>query len=157
MLFFGLIGSLFSICFLFLNSNSWKLAGIISILSNISLGVSLVCLNSFLPELVTNSDLIQFKLEEIKDLEETLKINLREGLLEENLIEIRLDLKNCRENLILERERIISKISSISLAVGYGSGIIILLLLLLPITIMKGSTFSLRLGKINLSQFSFQN
>lgn len=149
MLLFGLIGSIFSILFLFLNSNSWKLAGIFSILTQISLGVNLVCLNSFLPELVKNQLTIQLKEEEIKDGEDQIKVSLREGLTEEDLIEARIELNKCRESLILERERILSKISSISVAVGYASGIIVLLFLLLPVTLMKGSTQSLRLGKLS--------
>lgn len=39
-----------------------------------------------------------------------------------------------------------SRISSQGIAIGYGAGIVLLLCTLVPVTMMKGSTFSLRLA-----------
>lgn len=45
-----------------------------------------------------------------------------------------------------ELSRATSRISSLGIALGYGAGIVLLIVALVPVTILRGSTFSLRLA-----------
>lgn len=49
-----------------------------------------------------------------------------------------------REAYGLEKARVTAAISSRSIAAGYAAGIVVLVVLLVPVTLLRGSTFSLR-------------
>ena len=112
----SILGSLATISFLFLPSESllWFCASILALIGNVGFGVSVVCLNSFLPSLTR----------QLPDVLATPPGPERARLTAKTM----------------------AKLSARGIAFGYFSGILGLLLSLIPVTLLKNSTFSLRLA-----------
>lgn len=120
---FTLLGSVSCAVFLFIPSQSilWPLSSLLTISGNVAFGASIVCLNAFLP-IIARAHLKQTSDE--------------------------LDDRVTNETLQTSHEvfKATSEISSKGIAAGYGAGILLLVLMLIPVTLMKGSLFSLRLA-----------
>ncbi|KAH9812929.1 autophagy-related protein 22-like protein [Melampsora americana] len=123
---FAAIGSLSGMSFFFLKSSStyWYSTSFFAILSNVSLGCSLVCLNSFIPSICKNQTEVLMRKERI-ELEE----NPSESLIEEY-------------DVILSHS--ISNLSAKGISIGFSAGILALFISLIPVTIREGDTTSLR-------------
>lgn len=154
---FALIGSISAALFLPIPLSSlpsplwWLLAAILTINANIGFGASLVALNSYLPGLAKDSP------EVVQILQETEVIAPAENGEQDNdedssapLISSQTTLAALPPQARAEYERRLSaatsRISSQGIALGYVAGITLLILTLIPVTLMKGSTFSLRLS-----------
>ncbi|KAH9817921.1 autophagy-related protein 22-like protein [Melampsora americana] len=123
---FAATGSLSGMSFFFLKSSStyWYSTSFFAILSNVSLGCSLVCLNSFIPSICKNQTEVSMRKERI-ELEE----NPSESLIEEY-------------DVILSHS--ISNLSAKGISIGFSAGILALFISLIPVTIREGDTTSLR-------------
>ncbi|EGG02195.1 uncharacterized protein MELLADRAFT_91511 [Melampsora larici-populina 98AG31] len=124
---FAGIGSLTGMGLFLLKSESqyWSFISVLVIVSNVSLGGSLVCLNSFIPSIS-------------KTQPEVIKIKSR---LEEEIGSIELNLKEEYEIVL---SNTISKVSSNGISIGFTAGILCLFVSLIPVTIRNGDTTSLR-------------
>lgn len=126
--------------------------------ANVGFGASVVAMNSYLPSLAKGSPDVVQVLSEIQDaqsnsLEQTADhhdseytgdhegpeapLIHRQQTPEINVLKARYD---------NELSRATSRISSFGIALGYGAGIFLLILALIPVTMLKGSTFALRLA-----------
>ncbi|KAG8990571.1 Autophagy protein 22 [Tulasnella sp. 427] len=129
---FAALGSISATLFLPLPSSSplWPLSAFLAILANVSFGASIVALNAYLPSLARSSpEVVAAK----TDAERLRTQSHRDG---EEAVE--------KYQTLLSRTT--SRISSQGIAIGYAAGITLLLLALVPVTLLKGSTFSLRLA-----------
>lgn len=126
---FTLMGSASCAVFLFIPSQSvlWPLSSILTITGNVSFGAAIVCLNAYLPTLA-RAQLLQQQQQENESL-----VTHAEN-----------DLDVVQESH--EMFKATSSISSKGIAAGYAAGILLLVLMLIPVTLMKGSLFSLRLA-----------
>ncbi|PLW07655.1 hypothetical protein PCANC_24965 [Puccinia coronata f. sp. avenae] len=125
LIFFAAIGSLSGMLFFFLDSTSstWSLSAVLSIIANVALGASGVCLNSFIPNLAkTTPKVLEAKSELI-----TLSSPTEDD-----------------EHVKALISNATADISSNGVALGCGSGIMALCLSMLWITSHGGSTDSLR-------------
>ncbi|KZO90740.1 MFS general substrate transporter [Calocera viscosa TUFC12733] len=136
---FAALGSLSATLFLLLPSLSpvWPLCALLAILANVAFGASIVALNAYLPGLARDSPEARSAHAEA---EEVLK-RQSEGEADEDVLASSIALAKWQATV----SRTTARISSRGIALGYGAGILALLLLLLPVTLLKGSTFSLRL------------
>ncbi|KAG0139734.1 hypothetical protein CROQUDRAFT_54301 [Cronartium quercuum f. sp. fusiforme G11] len=125
-LIFAAIGSVAGVSLLVFDSSSslWPLIVISAIISNVSLGGSLVCLNSFIPSLSKNQPEV---------------IRAQEAL---QLTDEPSDELEDKYHILLSNT--ISKLSAKGVSLGFGAGIIALIISLIPITIRNGDTNSLR-------------
>lgn len=112
------LGGLSCILFLLLPSGStaWPVVVLLTMCGNVAFGAGMVCLNAYLPALAR----------------------------EEHAV-ISADTEEAEEESAAIA-RLTSTISSRGTAAGYAAGITLLLMLLLPVTLLKGSLFSLRLS-----------
>ena len=157
LLIFAALGSLAACLFLFLPSSSpiWYLSSLLAVAANVGFGVSIVALNAYLPTLAQESPKVVAARHEL----ESYDVQHADTEREENdvLIEAAPLLARhpqadseqrryleCQYQTILARET--SRISSLGIALGYGSGIFLLALTLLPVNRLHGSTFALRLA-----------
>jgi len=155
LLIFAALGSIAASLFLFLPSSSpiWYLSSFLAIAANVGFGVSIVAMNSYLPTLAQESPNIVLMRQESENYDTLHSVTDREGddIATENSAtpllsgypQHRRDLES-RYQTVLARET--SRISSLGIALGYGSGILLLALTLLPVNRLHGSTFALRLA-----------
>lgn len=162
---FATIGSISSILFLPLPSNVavWPLAGLLAIVANICFGTSIVANNAYLPSLARESfEVVEarkkmFEAETSEDIVDEIINDVREQqAAEEDGLHAPLLAGEHPASLPsnasarLEYEHVLSlataRLSSLGIASGYTAGILLLLLTLVPVTLMKGSTFSLRIA-----------
>ncbi|KZT56223.1 MFS general substrate transporter [Calocera cornea HHB12733] len=136
---FAALGSLSATLFLLLPSLSpvWPLCALLAILANVCFGASIVALNAYLPGLARDSPEARAAQQ---DAEEVLK---RQPEMEEDDVveQGAAALRNWQQTV----SRTTARISARGIALGYGAGILALLLLLIPVTLLGGTTFSLRL------------
>jgi UMF1 family MFS transporter len=138
----------------------------LAITANVSFGVSVVCLNSYLPQLARNNDNVKEAYARLRVVHSGPNGSLRnEDADEEEPNDARSEERTLltprpREDSVLDAgsvgsasetyaklvSRATSQISSKGIAIGYGAGIALLILLLIPVTLLKGSTFALRLS-----------
>ncbi|KDQ52540.1 hypothetical protein JAAARDRAFT_40140 [Jaapia argillacea MUCL 33604] len=156
---FASLGSTSAILFLLLPSTSplWPLAALLAIIANVSFGASVVAMNAYLPVLARG-------VPEVVEARERLKVGeAREDedveheshdvddplLSQQTSLDLLLPASSTPSpqtnytNLLSFHT---SRLSSLGIALGYSSGIILLLLTLVPVTLLKGSTWSLRLA-----------
>jgi MFS transporter, UMF1 family len=150
---FGLLGAISATVFLALSSTSplWFLSSILAIFANVGFGVSIVAMNAYLPSLARSSP-------EVAELHSQL-----EAAVQVSAVDPELDSDYQAEDPLLpgtspkepialrarydaELSKATSRISSTGIALGYGAGILLLILALIPVTRLKGTTFSLRLA-----------
>jgi UMF1 family MFS transporter len=149
--------------FLPLSSQSifWTLSALLAIVANVSFGASIVALNSYLPGLAKGSEPVAEAWNEAERIR--LENPNSDALAELDIPEeppeytddltpltrapslpepYRLALKHYNDVL----SRTTSHISSLGIALGYSAGITLLIIILVPVTLLKGSTYSLRLA-----------
>ncbi|PBK98439.1 MFS general substrate transporter [Armillaria gallica] len=150
---FALQGAFAAILFLILPSSSplWFLSALLAICANVGFGVSVVAMNAYLPSLAKDS-------REVAELRSQLEVSQdagdsdladtshAEGVEEPLISRTRVESSELRAHYDNELSRATSRISSLGIALGYGAGICLLLVALIPVTKLKGSTFSLRLA-----------
>lgn len=152
------MGSTATTLFLAISSSSkvWILSALLGILSNVGFGASTVALNAYIPSLArqyvsSSKEWIETN-ENADDMESSENLppdviappyNVDDPLLPQQEPENSQSLKYKYDNLISAAT---SRISSSGIALGYSAGISLLLLTLIPVTQLKGSTFSLRLA-----------
>lgn len=167
LLFFAALGSVATILFLAVPSSSriWAVSSLLTVIANVSFGVSIVCLNSYLPQLARADSGVKAaysRLQSIRDGEQDLHEQGDEDDAVSNLdaeaqtllsqpqtaeSPTRIDdSDSAPESYTKLVSRATSRISSKGIAIGYSAGIALLLLLLVPVTLLKGSTFALRLS-----------
>ena len=146
---FAALGSTSAILFITLSSSSpvWLLCGILAALANVSFGASTVVANSYLPTLARSSGQVR-KLAAVVE-------RLRSTISEEEQFSVQEDSSTSPLKLALESytkavSRAAAAISAKGIAIGYAAGIILLGVAIVPVTILGGTTFSLRLA-ISLS------
>ncbi|KAK0187277.1 autophagy-related protein 22-like protein [Armillaria mellea] len=150
---FALQGAFAAILFLILPSSSplWFLSALLAICANVGFGVSIVAMNAYLPSLAKDSREVaelRSQLEASQDAEDSDIANTShaEGVEEPLMSRTRIENSELRAHYDNELSRATSRISSLGIALGYGAGICLLLVALIPVTKLKGSTFSLRLA-----------
>ncbi|KAG7445559.1 uncharacterized protein BT62DRAFT_932674 [Guyanagaster necrorhizus] len=168
---FALQGAFAAVLFLILPSSSplWFLSAFLAICANVGFGVSVVAMNVYLPSLARDSPEVAelcLQLETSQDAEDSeLVDNGRtaseahtEGVEEPLISRNRAESSELRVRYDNELSWATSRISSLGIALGYGAAICLLLVALIPVTKLKGSTFSLRLtiglGGIRWAVFS---
>jgi MFS transporter, UMF1 family len=160
LLIFAYIGSVSATLFLVLPSTSsvWYLSALLAICSNVAFGASVVAMNAYIPFLARSSpEVVQIgsrihslslsptniespewtEPERTAAASDPLLPSGNQGISDENQLQ---------KDYEAELSRATSRISSKGIALGYGAGILLLLLALVPVTLMHGSTFSLRLA-----------
>lgn len=171
LLLFAYAGSASCLFFITLPSSSpiWQLSALLAVISNVSFGISIVSLNSYLPQLARNDPSVEelerrHQTEDYRPLAEardepvnsscdSVEDSIDAGRTHEELEPLTSD-TNRRPDFVLTRSKeynaalslATSKISSRGIATGYAAGIVLLLVLLIPVNKLNGSTLSLRLA-----------
>ncbi|ETW76683.1 hypothetical protein HETIRDRAFT_328451 [Heterobasidion irregulare TC 32-1] len=152
---FASMGASSAILFLLLPSSSsfWPLSGVLAILANVGFSASVVAMNAYLPLLARGSENVVRARTELDALDpetvthepESNEDHADAPLLQDPEFDSvkALDLKRKYNT---ELSNATSGISSLGIALGYSSGIVLLALTLIPVTLLHGSTFSLRLA-----------
>ncbi|PBK63698.1 MFS general substrate transporter [Armillaria solidipes] len=150
---FALQGAFAAVLFLILPSSSplWFLSALLAICANVGFGVSVVAMNAYLPSLAKDSREVaelRSQLEASQDAGDSdlADTSHAEGIEEPLISRTRVESSELRAHYDNELSRATSRISSLGIALGYGAGICLLLVALIPVTKLKGSTFSLRLA-----------
>ncbi|KAG6848694.1 hypothetical protein H0H93_014822 [Arthromyces matolae] len=162
---FALLGAIPATIFLILPSTSpfWILAAPLAIFANVGFGASVVAMNAYLPTLAKESPEVQRILFEIEDSSQGVAHISHTPTLPDESSEnpdsplIRQDtttttslneheLHTLRIKYDTELSRVTSRISSFGIALGYGAGIFLLIIALIPVTLLHGTTFALRLA-----------
>jgi UMF1 family MFS transporter len=155
---FAGLGSLASFLFLVLPSSSilWPLSALLAIAANVSFGVSMVCLNSYLPRMARNDqDILKIPVKgrSSESIDESRGLLNGDEACEDSVSHGAEQDAEGQEGDAVSSEayaeamsRATARISSKGIAIGYSAGIALLLVLIIPVTLLKGSTFSLRLA-----------
>ncbi|KAF8064306.1 autophagy-related protein 22-like protein [Lyophyllum atratum] len=156
--FFALLGASAATTFLILPSTSplWFLAAPLAVLANVGFGASVVAMNAYLPAFAKESPEVRAIQDEIQNKADTpstpptptnqeaydrvLSLDPSSPLIHRSPSE---ELKAKYDS---ELSRVMSRISSLGIALGYGAGILLLVIALIPVTMLHGSTFALRLA-----------
>ncbi|KAL1730204.1 autophagy-related protein 22-like protein [Schizophyllum commune] len=144
LLLFAFLGSLSATCFLLLPSTSrvWWLCAVLGIFANVGFGASVVAMNAYLPELGRDApSVVQLAQQEENEASPLLD---PPSPTDEDNSPSTAPKHNARYEAELSRTT--SRISSMGIAFGYGAGILMLVLALIPVTLLKGSTWALRLA-----------
>ncbi|KDQ12560.1 hypothetical protein BOTBODRAFT_412276 [Botryobasidium botryosum FD-172 SS1] len=163
---FAWLGAGSAALFFILPSTSplWTLSAVLAILANVSFGTSIVALNAYLPGLARGTAEVRQAWEEAEKVREESQNDYNPieetELLEGDSLAGAIDVereplahttvspqyKTALENYHRTLARATSHISSLGIALGYASGIALLLIILVPVTLLKSSTFALRLA-----------
>ncbi len=166
MIIFAAIGSVSAMLFLLLPSSLpiWPLAAVLAIAANVGFGASVVAMNAYLPGLAREDKDVVMALQEYQhaaagfnassdpigeaDVINGETLGASEPLLpsEHPISSAIPELSPYREKYSLLLSQATSRISSFGIALGYAAGIVLLLVTLVPVTLMKRSTFALRLA-----------
>ena len=151
--------------FLLLPSSSpiWPASALLGICANVGFGASIVAMNAYLPTLarasedvvktrtgltsvtITHDDgLLVRGMEEDDDASQPLLSSEHEALPPEHPDVVNSVDQRQAYNTALSRAT--SRISSQGIALGYAAGILLLVIALVPVTLLHGTTFSLRLA-----------
>jgi UMF1 family MFS transporter len=150
---FAFSGATAAALFLLLSSKSliWPMSALLAMVANVGFGASVVAMNAYLPLLARES-------------EEAHSLQHETGLLPARQNRSNIDesssapllssgsthddepTASSREAHAAAISRSTARISSHGIAIGYAAGITLLILALIPVTLLKGSTFSLRLA-----------
>jgi len=155
---FAILGAASATAFLIIPSSSpvWFLTAPLAVCANVAFGASVVALNAYLPTLARESPEVLRILHEIQSQDQP---SLPPPSLEHDpdhetdssapLIQRpppAEELECLKTQYDAELSRTTSRISSLGIALGYGAGIVLLLIALVPVTLLHGSTFALRLA-----------
>ncbi|KAG2002517.1 autophagy-type protein 22 [Coprinopsis cinerea AmutBmut pab1-1] len=158
LLLFALLGSISSILFLFLPSSSplWPLSSLLAILANVGFGASVVAMNSFLPGLGREEPKVVALREELERTRSSIPTLNHHSTPSDECEDPSSPLLSPTEAsssiTALEKEydtllsSTTSHISSLGIAYGYFAGIVLLGVALIPVKMMGGSTWSLRVA-----------
>lgn len=148
---FAIVGAVSATLFIALPSSSpvWFLVAPLAILAIVAFGASVVALNAYLPSLARSAREVREKAALVE--------RIREGGIGDEEVEqshsgdpsgegFDPNLKKALESYNVTLSHTTSRISSRGIALGYAAGIALLFVALIPVTIMNGSTFSLRLA-----------
>ncbi|KAG8995169.1 Autophagy protein 22 [Tulasnella sp. JGI-2019a] len=126
LLLFASLGSLATISFLFLPSHStlWEICILLAIVANVGFGTSMVALNAYLPSLARSSP-------------EAIALHPSSSSPSVND-----KVEQYQHAIALST----ADISAKGIAIGYAGGIFVLLICLVPVTILGGTTWSLRVA-----------
>ncbi|KAJ3730644.1 autophagy-related protein 22-like protein [Lentinula raphanica] len=150
-------GALAATFFLPLSSNSpfWFLSALLAVIANVGFGTSVVAMNAYLPSLAKESPEVVKAYASFRNAEGSVSVlgtetddNNGHEAIDQPLIHrpTTQAVQNLKSQYEDELSRTTSRISSFGIALGYGAGIFLLFVALIPVTIMKGATFSLRLA-----------
>jgi UMF1 family MFS transporter len=153
---FAFLGASAAVLFLALPSTSpvWLLSAPLAVFANVGFGASVVAMNAYLPSLAQISPEVVILMEELENVSNSTTVHSPNEEATNNTSEEPL-LRSSSPNEIIQVLRkkydvalsnAISRISSLGIALGYSAGIILLILALIPVTNLRGSTFSLRLA-----------
>ncbi|KAG5716593.1 Autophagy-related protein 22-2 [Termitomyces sp. T112] len=150
---FALLGATPAIILLVLPSTSplWILAAPLAIFANVGFGASIVAMNAYLPTLAKESPEVCQILAEFEDAQEARPSTTPDEnsdhpdspLINHDTTS---EVDRLRAKYEAELSRVTSRISSFGIALGYGAGIFLLIIALIPVTLLQGSTFALRLA-----------
>ncbi|THH13716.1 hypothetical protein EW146_g6539 [Bondarzewia mesenterica] len=154
---FAFLGASAAVLFLLLPSSSpvWPLSGLLAIFANVGFGASVVAMNAYLPTLARESEAVVNALAELEQVSSASTIVPRDTISTAESADEPLlrhaesdseDTAVLRKKYHTELSNATSRISSLGIALGYSSGIVLLALTIIPVTILHGSTFSLRLA-----------
>ncbi|KAG5643458.1 hypothetical protein DXG03_000890 [Asterophora parasitica] len=157
LLLFALLGAAAATVFLVLPSTSpvWFLAAPLAVCANVGFGASAVAMNAYLPSLAKESPevhRIHTEIENSNGLSTTQRDSDEDPSrpsIDQPLIPRALptgELRGLKAKHDAELSRVMSRISSLGIALGYGAGIFLLIVALVPVTLLHGSTFALRLA-----------
>ncbi|KAF9524222.1 MFS general substrate transporter [Crepidotus variabilis] len=162
LLVFAALGSIAASGFLALPSSStvWFLSCILAIFANVGFGASTVAMNAYLPSLAYESESVAMLRQQLQDFDAANPRTSAESdddhcavyEQEAPLLNSSSFLSDAGERKVLETlyhselARKTSHISSLGIALGYGSGILLLIVALVPVTKLHGSAFALRLA-----------
>lgn len=149
---FAVMGSVATILFVALPSTSvvWLLSALLAILAIVAFGASVVAMNAYLPSLARTESSVREKaaiVERLRhagpaaDSESDLNFDTRDATTVRDPI-----LQSALESYNEALSKATSRISSTGIAWGYAAGIALLCVALIPVTVLNGSTFSLRLA-----------
>ncbi|KIJ40295.1 hypothetical protein M422DRAFT_32337 [Sphaerobolus stellatus SS14] len=138
---FAYLGAISAILFFALPSSSplWPLVGILACGSNVGFGVSVVAMNSYLPNLARETKEVRAALAELRIQQEA------------ELADSDIDLSSppkvtAEQTYHAAVARSTSQISAFGIALGYLAGVVLLILTIIPVSKLHSSTFSLRLA-----------
>jgi UMF1 family MFS transporter len=155
---FAFTGASAAILFLLLPSTSpiWPISALLAMLANVGFGASVVAMNAYLPilaresEEVINADVgpstqppTDIPIVPTSTLDDE---SLAAPLLPDDNEEAESGQKTGQSDYNIALSKATARISSQGIALGYAAGIALLLLTLVPVTMLKGSTFALRLA-----------
>lgn len=142
---FAALGSTSAILFITLSSSSpvWLLCGLLAALANVSFGASTVVANSYLPTLARSTGQVRKLAAAVERLRSTISEEEQFSVQDDNPTS---PLKLALESYTKAVSRAAAAISSKGIAIGYAAGIILLGVAIVPVTMLGGSTFSLRLA-----------
>lgn len=157
LLLFAAIGSLCATLFIAIPSYSslWILSAPLTMITNVTLGVSIVAANAYLPSLARESEEVVTALMDLKSAESIQSTDHgaeldseRDDDGEQPLLgrQQSEQLSALKANYETVLSRATSRISSFGVALGYSAGITMLIVALVPVSLMHGSTFSLKLA-----------
>ncbi|EIW74238.1 MFS general substrate transporter [Coniophora puteana RWD-64-598 SS2] len=169
LLIFGLTGAFAALLFLTLPSSSpvWPLAALLAMLANVGFGASTVAMNSYLPSLAAASPeavAARKELVRVEALVAEIPEDVERHAFEHADHDHIHNADEAEDDPLLGHEgdllalpdaqatydkalsRATARISSLGIASGYGAGILLLIVSLVPVTLLKGSTFALRLA-----------
>lgn len=153
------MGSIASMLFLVLPSSSpvWYLAAVLAAIANVSFGASIVAMNAYLPGLARESfEVVEARRAMLAEMDSS--ANPRpSGSNSDDTEDDAAPLlagehpnpespTSARGAYDTALSLATSRLSSLGVALGYSAGILLLLLTLVPVTLLKGTTFSLRLA-----------
>jgi hypothetical protein len=155
---FAFTGATAATLFLLLSSSSalWAGAGLLAIVANVCFGASIVALNAYLPLLARESDEAAAARNAL--LAAGGSVDPARTSLDELAAPLLREASDAHGEAAVEPmdgdaaayatavSAATARISSQGIALGYSAGIALLLLALIPVTLMKGSTLSLRLA-----------
>ncbi|GES90809.1 MFS general substrate transporter [Rhizophagus clarus] len=153
---FAFAGSISAMLFLLIPSGSFIIAGILTIIGNVSFGAAFVCFNGFLPVLVRNHRDVRKISNEIKNhivdknktREQDTQVEDDESTLEDQRLLSSQDpiLVILKEDLLQTKDRISTHISTRGFASGYFGGIILLIICLFISFLLRSTIYSLQIG-----------
>lgn len=142
--------------FLLLPSSSpiWPVSALLGICANVGFGASVVAMNAYLPTLARASEDVVSSYAQLHAASNGEAAAAREVSNEESASEPLLggdhhedaDVATLRTQYNATLSRTTSRISSQGIALGYAAGIIMLFVALIPVNLLHGTTFSLRLA-----------
>jgi UMF1 family MFS transporter len=144
LLVFAGLGSCAATLFLALPSSSsiWLLSALLAICANVGFGASVVAMNAYLPALARESpEVVEIRTELENFAQELPPSDIHDP--DRPLLPEATSLTP-KYNIALSEAT--SRISARGIALGYGAGILMLIIALVPVKLLHGSTFSLRLA-----------